>query len=440
MKEFKLGELVGRVKTPIKFDGLELKGSYGADVKIKDDVAVITKLTKYNDSLLCAQLYFKNINRIDYLYLNKDTAVKIPERPTAESILASYNNYLMKNLHASLGYPWFIGADPEMFITDENNQVIPAFKFLNSKDNPNYTYEGNYGKQTMYWDGYQAEFNVYPNQCLGWVADSIHCGIKGLYNAAKKYNPNAKLSIQTTMQVPFEELQTAKDEHIQFGCMPSFNAYGMEGIKLSGREVSLRTAGGHLHFGIGQDYNEMAIKNMVKSLDAILGIACTSLFAGYEDPYRRMMYGLAGEYRLPKHGLEYRTLSNVWLSHPVLTNMVFDLGRRALMFGMKGLNDQWKADEQEVIRIINTCDIGGARKILKDNEQLFKQILKTILNYSDVINEMYNIYINGMDTLIKNPHDIEGNWNLNGTWINHCDGKNKNVFKSFEAIKKGEKI
>ena len=37
---------------------------------------------------------------------------------------------------------------------------------------------------------------------------------------------------------------------------------------------------------------------------------------------RRKLYGMAGEYRLPAHGIEYRTLSNFWLRSPVLADFV----------------------------------------------------------------------------------------------------------------------
>jgi hypothetical protein len=66
--------------------------------------------------------------------------------------------------------------------------------------------------------------------------------------------------------------------------------------------VPFRTTGGHIHFGIGKRDDE-TVSRMVKALDAIIGVACVSLFDGIDDPRRRRMYGLAGEYRLPEYGV-----------------------------------------------------------------------------------------------------------------------------------------
>ena len=45
---------------------------------------------------------------------------------------------------------------------------------------------------------------------------------------------------------------------------------------------------------------------------------------------RREVYGRAGEHRLPKYGLEYRTLSNFWLRSYPLYSLIFGLARQAV--------------------------------------------------------------------------------------------------------------
>jgi len=45
---------------------------------------------------------------------------------------------------------------------------------------------------------------------------------------------------------------------------------------------------------------------------------------------RRRYYGLPGEYRLPKHGLEYRTLSNFWLRAYPLYDLMSGLALLAI--------------------------------------------------------------------------------------------------------------
>lgn len=223
--------------------------------------------------------------------------------------------------------------------------------------------------------------------------------------------------MNTVMPIPEESLKNAKDEHVEFGCNPSLNVYGGYGIKAPGREVPFRSAGGHIHFGIGKKTDEQ-IKNIVTALDAIVGVACTSLFQGMENPKRRSMYGLAGEYRLPRHGLEYRTLSNAWLSHPVIMHLVFDLSRKALMLGQLGLLEKnWNATQDEVIRCIQTCDVELAQKILLRNKKTFQDLVFEMHKgyYADAeIDAVFNIFMKGIGSVIADPKNLEKNWALSG--------------------------
>ena len=165
---------------------------------------------------------------------------------------------------------------------------------------------------------------------------------------------------------------------------------------------------------------------MVKALDAILGVACVSLFAKYDDPMRLKLYGLPGEYRLPAHGLEYRSLSNAWLSHPFITNLVFDLARKALVFGEKGYRKYWNASDEEVIRCMVDCDVELAHEIMERNKRLFCGIIKASYNWaSDATIEMlYNVFYNGMESAINDPSDFVKNWKLSpSSWIRHTGAR-----------------
>jgi hypothetical protein len=214
----------------------------------------------------------------------------------------------------------------------------------------------------------------------------------------------------------------------------------MEGMKIPGREVYFRSAGGHIHFGIGKTTDARA-KRIVKTLDAILGVACVSLFAKYDEPRRRSMYGLAGEYRLPPHGLEYRTLSNAWMVHPVITHLVFDLSRKVLVFGDKDYLRHWDGNEKETVEVINTCNVEGARAILKRNEKLFKDILSAAYpNFtSPQVHILYTIFLEGMETAV-NPEEMEQSWRIGvvgvGAWVRHSDGANQCVKMAIEGLMK----
>lgn len=320
-----------------------------------------------------------------------------------------------------------IGSDPEMFVEDEKGSLIPAFDFLGGKETTkNKTTAVMHGGYPLYWDGFQAEFETYgTGECLSWQIDSIQCGIEGLSKAAKKHNPNAKLSIKTVFDIPKKLLEESKEEHVSLGCMPSFNAYGMKGRETHPRALPFRSAGGHIHLGVGK-LEEATMIRGVKTLDAILGVACVSLFEQFDDKRRREYYGLAGEYRLPKHGVEYRVLSNAWMMHPAISNLVFDLARKIFSMGVSDLSYLWKVKEEDVVKCINTCDVKLARRILKKNKAVLMAILKSLYYATASCNLAYKTILEGAQVVVENPNDIEGNWDVGKNWETHSDGKGKN--------------
>lgn len=371
-------------------------------------------------------------------YFNGDVSIgKISSRTKEYKVLVEANKLVdIKNLRNSLMHTFAIGSDPEMFVADKKTKkIIPAFNFLKDKVNADKCPDT---LNKIYWDGFQAEFETRPGTCLQGQVSDIEFMLRKLQSMGIAHNKDAVVVADTTMDVSADDLQNGKEEHVQFGCMPSFNVYGMEGVKMHGREVPFRSAGGHLHFGIGK-HSEADIAKMVKALDAICGVACVSFFADMDNKRRRTMYGLAGEYRLPPHGLEYRTLSNAWLCHPLAAHMVFDLARKSLMFGLKGLLEFWKASEEEVIHTINNHDVKQAREILSRNMELFTKIIDS--RYQEETQAKYaaNAFLNGVESIIANPTDVVGNWNLNAV-RGTLPSDRKEFRHAFKTIIEGKKV
>lgn len=351
-------------------------------------------------------------------------------------IIDTFKEIMMKNLSQHLIYTGHIGSDPEIFVEDKDNNIIPAFEFLGSKkEKKNLTIEN----LPVYWDGFQAEFETVPNTCLSYHVDSIRAGLLKVWKDAKVRNSQARLSTKTVFEVPFQLIANAKNEHVEFGCMPSLNAYGMFGLKIDGRDTNIRSAGGHIHFGIGKQ-EDAVVEREVKALDAILGVACVSMFAKWDNPARRTMYGLAGEYRLPPHGMEYRVLSNAWMFHPVITNLVFDLSRKALIFGQKNLLSYWKASEEETISIINNCDVEKAREVLNRNKDLLIQLFVACYSNTSYAKKAYDIFFEGMESVIKDPTDLITNWSLDKRWVNHNGNANSYYQNACPTLLKGIKV
>ncbi len=384
---------------------------------IPDDTFKSNKIT-----LIRLNTYTKNSTQVFY-FDDKDTVertIVVPnnflfraaDKETTLELMGKYREWMSHNLWQHCGYMGTaIGSDPEIFCEDEKGELIPAFAFLGSKDD-----KGRMLAQP-YWDGFQAEFDTQSNSCMQVHANSLRSGLINLHQQLKKHNPKAKLSVKTVFDISLEALKTTKKEYVVFGCRASLNAYGLKGLEAPGEEVTYRSAGGHIHFGLGNDQlrnDKAGIIKMVKALDAVLGVACVSMCGKYDDPRRRIMYGLAGEYRLPPHGFEYRTLSNAWLFHPLIAHLVFDMARSVTTFGYKDFLKYWECEETETIRIINECDITAARAVLKKNKKILLQIINTRYGDFERAEFVYDVFYHGMESALKNPTDIEGNWSLIG--------------------------
>ena len=221
-----------------------------------------------------------------------------------------------------------IGTDPELFVF-AGEELIPAFEFLPSKQEA----------KVCFWDGFQAEFTTQPDVRTSALLNNIRLGLFAISRRAKQHSLNARLSILNTVKIAPHRLKHARPEHVILGCDPSKNLYKMRGQDAGeGRELEHRFAGGHLHFGLPSTRISFALEQrIVEMLDKVLGIAGTALAGGLDTPLRRRYYGLAGEYRRPKHGIEYRVLSNFWLSHPAIAALVFDLGQATVQLTLNSL-------------------------------------------------------------------------------------------------------
>src|SRR5690606_35384053 len=123
-------------------------------------------------------------------------------------------------------------------------------------------------------------------------------------------------------------------------------------------ELPMRTASGHVHIGwdetcslTGGRKHMREAARVARQMDFYL--ALPSLFYD-EDIRRRSMYGKAGCMRVKPYGMEYRTLSNKWLSKDSLVKWVFN----QVQIGMQALKDGFDLSEKfgDIQEVINTSD------------------------------------------------------------------------------------
>lgn len=309
---------------------------------------------------------------------------------------------------------FYVGTDPEMFVVDKTGKLVPPSTFLEKKT-------GNYA--ISYPDGCGAEFMTAPTTCLAYGVDNIQSGLRNLYNKAleKEYS----LTLKNVFELTDEQRATFPAEALELGCRPSFNAYHeqspLEGV--IGQEVPIRSAGGHIHFGktLGTKQNERT-DTTVKCMDVIVGVPAVSMAAGIDRAERRNFYGRAGEYRLPKHGLEYRVLSNFWLIHPAITHLTFELARIGFSVGLSNNALLLEDCFEEARDIINNNDVNASRQFITKHRALYEGMLFNTniksLGRDKALHGAYKMILNGALSLIS-LKDFEKSWRLECGWISH---------------------
>jgi hypothetical protein len=409
--------------------------------------------------------YFTTKPTLDPLH-GPTPMIPVLEGSAQEAVLRAFYK---KNLAATLkgvdkGFSGSLGADPEIFAVTADNVVLPAWEFLPEK-----------GKGVeVFWDGFQAEFTTKTETCLAWFLDHVRTGLLRVRKAAKA--KGGELALTDVIAVPQSILESADEKHVRFGCEPSKNAYNDFGqLDAKCRELEIRFGGGHKHFGDQVVDDEYIAIPIVKALDAIWGVASVSMFEGLECPLRRVYYGKAGEYRLPPHGLEYRTPSNAWLCHPAIAQLSWTLARQAYYIGRNlELAAVWDADETEVRRVINELDVAGARKILQRNKAALTALLKGYYaeNHSRMPGAQFentkqfavkhgvNVILEGAVKVLEAPKDLVRNWMLEAptdgdrwyvpadeearktdtTWHQHTETGNSQWLVAAAAIERGERI
>jgi len=320
---------------------------------------------------------------------------------------------VLRKWHAHLQNPYItVGSDPEIFGVDALGRVIPAWEWLGPK-----------GIASQFWDGFQGEFCVPSGGCLDIQGEGIKNQLIGMESKLRAKFPSARLEPSSVVEVSKKQLADCSDEHVGLGCAPSLNAYGEPQLVVENpRQLPVRFAGGHMHFGFNNDgykrpagFIEGIMPSIVRTIDAIAGLAGVSLAAQWDDPRRRQFYGRAGEYRLPKHGLEYRVHSNFWLRDPRLYYLVWDLTRWALRVGWNGLGPLWQADPEEVRFAINETQPKLAREILRRNRDMLEVFVE---GRYDVANVPYtlSVLLDGVEVIPTKTGNLLQAWEANQNW------------------------
>lgn len=250
-----------------------------------------------------------------------------------------------------------VGCDPEVFVKQAGIFKSAHGLIKGTKDNPFKVPNG-----AVQVDGMALEFNIDPSA----TEDQFLFNVQDVLNTMSLMVPDYEIIVAPVADFSIDYLKAQPEEALELGCDPDYNAWTFTANPRPDGERPMRTASGHVHIGWtnGQDIDSVEHKqeceSIARQMDFFLGLP--SLM--YDDDVRRRgMYGKAGACRFKPYGVEYRTLSNMWLKSENLIRWVF---RSAI----KGVEEAHKGNllvekYGDIQAIINNSDKAAAEKIIK---------------------------------------------------------------------------
>lgn len=281
-----------------------------------------------------------------------------------------------------------LGCDPELFF-EKDGKIVGSEKIVRKGFYSSYHMTTVYPPEIVE-DGVQLELHPKQSTCRSLLGDEIARAMSTSRLMAKK--EGADLQFKMLVKVKKAEMDTLGARAKSLGCDPSFyidKPVPAARFKAAAKKLT-RCGGGHIHFGMYYDNQKGWVDKypqpelLVKLLDLLLGNTCVLLDRDPDAIKRRQVYGRAGEYRLPTHGVEYRTLSNFWFRAYPVYSFVFGLARQTQNLWaheMKGY-EKWASEmvalvpRDKVARAINTNSFDLAMENFKAIEPMIKEVFK----------------------------------------------------------------
>ena len=208
-----------------------------------------------------------------------------------------------------------LGADVELIVV-KNKEPVSAIPYLDgTKYNPEPVLKG-----ALQHDGVLAEFNIDPASTAQEFVHNTTTVMSQLSKHLAKHN----LNYSVVPHAVYSQEYLNNPEACESGCDPDYNAY-LESInpKPLLENTTMRTCGGHVHFGIPESMQSVeGIRKLIMLCDLHLGLP--SLLLDSDGIERRKLFGKASCFRMKPYGFEYRTLSNFWVKTPELIEWVFN--------------------------------------------------------------------------------------------------------------------
>ena len=258
-----------------------------------------------------------------------------------------------------------IGQDTELFLK-KGDDIVSAYGIIpGSKQNPYPVKKG-----AVQVDGMALEINTHPASTLHQFKTNINTVLSRLHDMIPK---DHDMIVTSVAHFSKEYMDAQPEEAKLFGCDPDYNAYTGQENQPPDSKTNMRTAAGHIHIGWTKDkdvYDSEHITEcciLAKQLDYTLGVPSIVYDNGQE---RRQLYGKAGTFRPKPYGIEYRVLSNYWITRDEYMQDVFSGAKKAFLDLERGKNwSEWfqKSDAYKHFNaqnIINNNEKDNAQRVM----------------------------------------------------------------------------
>jgi hypothetical protein len=281
-----------------------------------------------------------------------------------------------------------IGIDPECFIVDTKENLLPASRFVpNVKKSAVQIGAGRYG-----YDNASLEFNPTAGSCLEGILYRMNTLMRTAKTQIRKKTKRFAFKYTPIIEID-PEIVYEHESLVEFGCDPSLRVSPSNKIEryapANDPSIPLRSTGFHIHIGkydndLQQSPGMRQLENflctpgqqirLVKMLDLMVGLPSVMMYPSEMDAVRRQFlgYGVAGEFRVQPHGIEYRTLSGWPLEHPEYVWMLCSMARDAYFMVRDQIYLFDEIDMPAVAETINTANVKQAKELWKEVQNILK--------------------------------------------------------------------
>jgi len=263
-----------------------------------------------------------------------------------------------------------IGADIELFLQHrQTKEIVSAEGYVQgTKDHP-YCFDAKNLFFATSLDNVLAEFCIPPAHNKVEFYNNIR---KSVWYINKTIPKDYCTVALPSAHLAEKYLQT--EQARKFGCEPDYNAYtGYQNNRPFCEDLTLRSAGGHIHIGYKDATHYTPNTHEIKDLDRRAIIQALDLFVGVPsiilepDNKRKELYGKAGSFRPKPYGVEYRTPSNFYLQNKTLTYWMYEAVQDAINWLNAG-NAIDKAIGEYIQETINENNKHNARLLIEEHQ------------------------------------------------------------------------